>query len=146
MTYLALHPPPAFVTDMFRRTTVKPVIIEFHNTVPSLGTRLWQLVPIEFHYGDKRNEKAWANTIKQIQVLITEKLPHYGYTSYKWDEQFDKTFITPLRDDKPLQIKKKNNLEHYEEENENLEKFRANVESLLIEYIPRIYISERRSK
>ena len=82
MTYLAVYPPTAFVTDMFRRTTVKPVIIEFHNTVPSLGTRLWQLVPIEFHFDTKRNEKAWTNTIdqiKELKILLQTKVCLYQY-------------------------------------------------------------------
>ena len=142
---LTLYPPVASMTDMLmranRRTLLKPVIIEFHNTLVSLGTRLWQLVPSQFHYETKRDEKAWESTISLVQELITEELPRYGYTSYRWDEQFDKTFITPMRDGKPLQIKKKNNLEHYEEEKENLENFRADVEQLLIENIPRIYLS-----
>ena len=127
MTNPALYPPTALLTDMFRRTILKPVIIEFHNTLVSLGTRLWQLVPSQFHYETKRDEKAWESTISLVQELITEELPRYGYTSYRWDEQFDKTFITPLKEGKPLQIKKKNNLEHYEEEKENIENFRADV-------------------
>ena len=146
MPYPKLYPPIAFVTDMFGSTPLKLVMIEFHNTLASLGTRLWQLVPIEFHFDTKRNEKAWTNTIDQIKELITNELPHYGYTSYRWDEQFEKTFITPMREGQPLQIKKKNNLEHYKEEEENLENFRANVEYLLIDNIPRIYLSQLRSK
>lgn len=123
---------------------MKPIIIEFHNTLPSLGTRLWPFVPKSFI--TKKDEKAWKMTIEQIKELITKQLPHFGYTSYRWDEKFDKTFITPIKDGKPLLIKKRDNLEHYEEEQKNLENFRTHIEQLLTTNIPLIYHSQLRSK
>ena len=113
------------------------VNIEFHNTLASLGVRLWQLIPKAVF--KKKNEKAWENTVKEVRWMVRSRLHVYGYTECKWDEQYDKTFISPLRDEQQINIKKKYNKEHYEEERANLEKFRADMEALLAHSVPQIY-------
>ena len=123
---------------------MRPVIIEFHHMKASLGTRLWPMVPESFM--SKKDEKAWEKTLTQVRELIENELLHFGYTSYIWNEKFDKTFITPMRNHKPILIKKKDNLEHYAEEEKNLENCRAHMEYLLLKNIPIIYYSQLHSK
>ena len=147
MTYQALYPPTVLLN---RRPLLKPistflmpVSIEFHSKLASLGIRLWQMVPKD---QNKRNEEAWNLTLIDVRRKIEDRLSEYGYTSCRWDEKFDRTFITPMRDGKPIQIKKKHNLEHYLEEQANLEKFRAEMEGFLTKGIPLIYASHLPSK
>ena len=147
MTLSTLYPP----TTLFNRRTLlepvntflKPVSIEFHETLASLGMRLWQMIPQYYKITShsKRDGKAWEETLTQIKEMVNTELPNYGYTSCRWDEQFDRTFITPLRDGKSIPIKKKYNVEHYKEERANLEKFRARIELLLVKNVPLIYSS-----
>mgnify|MGYP006407534261 FL=1 len=113
------------------------VKIEFHDTCASLGVRLWQIIPTAWL--KKRNEKAWASTIEEVKWIVKSRLNFYGYTSYRWIEQFDKTFIIPLKDGKKIKIKKRDNTEHYQEEKDNLEKFRRDIENILTKEVPLIY-------
>ena len=147
MTYRTLYPPTPL---NYRRmildpisTFLKPVSIEFHETLASLGTRLWGMIPRSHQ---RRDEKAWEKTLVEIKEMIESELPEHNFTSCRWDEKFDRTFITPLRNGKSIQIKKKHNLEHYLEEQANLEHFRARVEQLLSKNLSRIYASNLHPK
>ena len=126
------NPPDA----MYWRRPMTKIQIEFHNTCPSLGVRLWQLIPTAWLR--TKDAKAWKATIKEVQWIVRSRIHVYGYTSYRWVEQFDRTFIIPLKDDQKIEIHKKYN-ENYEEDRANLEKFKTDMEALLVVDVPRIY-------